>query len=1693
MKILLTILFFFYCLSISAQTTYYVDTSGSDAAAGTSAATAWKTIGKVNTASASFSVNTIVRFKRGQTFSGTITPGASGSSGNPIIYATYGTGANPKISGLTDLLVWSNLGSNIWEAACNSGNYLQTVLVNGSLTPMGRWPNYLNTANSGYRTNTNAGSSTQTIDITSGADTVNWTGAEMVVRPVPWAIHRSKITAQSGATITFTAIGTNVTESGCGYFIQNDPRTLNVQNEWWYQASTNKLRMYSTVNPNTLSVKAGTVEKLVSISSKNWITFDSLYFIGADSLVFEMASCQNITIRNSDFVFIGQTAINCNTMTNLVVTGNSFNHINSDGMWVDLANTNVNTTITSNTFTNIGLFPGMAYSNNDRHLAIYCKSTGSTIQYNNIDSVGGSGIVVFGSAFSVTDNFVNHPTQVVDDAGAIYTSHVQDSDVPPGGSGPGLRDIMRNIVGNGGSPLDGKGIRLPSSNGLYVDEPADHIRIHHNTSFNFPNAGIFWHRTANMSLIDNTIFNNAVGIISKNEVSPLIRNDTIRGNIFFAKYANQNLMEWQSPGTDIGSYGLWDSNAYVRPFSTMGTWVNQANNTTLKTYYDLPTWQALYSYDLNGYFGQTLAAYSGTPTGSNLVSASYPAYSSAHQLIAVTGTLVAGSAYRVRMTVTAASNAPVMIVSPLASDNFLQIADAGFVPAVTLARSVEFIVIPTRTIGMFLDVTQAGSVSYTINSMEMKLINSYVAKNPDDSIRFDYNATRVPVRVSLDKIYKDVRGVTNDSGRITLQPYSSVILFKGAALPAVAPVASAGTDIILELPTSSTGLTAAGSTDADGVVVDYEWIKLTGTGGSLSNANTSTPTASSLLQGFYTYELTVTDNNGNTDKDTVMVAVLPVSHKLTILKDYTYDLVGQVGQGGRGPDSLFDNNTTTHAVPNRFIAHPDSVISAFDGTKGIRYLLDLSNGNAVRRRIVKIRFFDASFSTDSFWVRKADTAFGNPNKLNGYTALVQTPSLPALVSAKANNSASIGGAWFTYYPTDTSARYIIIQLKNYQVDLSEAEIYCSDTDPTPVSLTYTDTRALDTASFAHRLGTNISGVYPDTLLKAVKHLREYEFAWYYNSDSVNAFPSNIININPFGSTYDSLVVSKGFKFAPSIRGTSLYVYKRQRTLYPTKPMDLGNFQPLNDIAQDPEDPHNYTSIANFYYKFMGVYGRNTSFNAAHLTNLINWDGTKAKGRYEYIEDGNEDEYPRGDSKYGNYWIGGYANPLTYFARSYASKNGWGGLLGSQMGAKVADPSVKFMMQGHYELHPDMIKTLAFLCKKFTVDSMFIWDVVNVHTYPRNLPVHADGGAPQGSEYVGVKRITADKDSLSTRLENFRKEVSRFIGAGRADTIEWALTEIGADINQQTPTSEAEFAAQHTITATPLYGSLDSLQSQAITLFRDYRHFNRTKWTFLNQYVFENPGGTQNTSIQNFGTSGLVTNTVPPSAEKTKHPSWYYHAQIQNYLSNYKYVSTASEGENMAVVDRYVHKSHADSVVYIVYKGSTNGTTASYNITGLPGATNAKRVVFSFNNTTGTESTVSITAGTLATTPAEIPNLFFINQVASNTAPDANAGVDQTIQLPTAGVSVSGSGSSDPDGTITAYAWTKISGPGTFNIISPSSVSTPINTLVQGVYVFRLTVTDDDGATDTDDVTITVTAAAVPGAINQINGKIIKVD
>ncbi|WP_439100995.1 S8 family serine peptidase [Congregibacter sp.] len=108
----------------------------------------------------------------------------------------------------------------------------------------------------------------------------------------------------------------------------------------------------------------------------------------------------------------------------------------------------------------------------------------------------------------------------------------------------------------------------------------------------------------------------------------------------------------------------------------------------------------------------------------------------------------------------------------------------------------------------------------------------------------------------------------------------------------------------------------------------------------------------------------------------------------------------------------------------------------------------------------------------------------------------------------------------------------------------------------------------------------------------------------------------------------------------------------------------------------------------------------------------------------------------------------------------------------------------------------------------------------------------------------------------------------------------------------------------------------------------------------------------------------------------------------------------------------------------------------------------------------------------------------------NTAPVAEAGDSQTVDAEVE-VMLSGDASRDNDGSITAFAWSQIEGPAVeLSAADQSQATFTAPSLGEDrELLFSLRVTDDDGATASDTVTVTVLAATVAEEVS-ISGRIV---
>lgn len=153
------------------------------------------------------------------------------------------------------------------------------------------------------------------------------------------------------------------------------------------------------------------------------------------------------------------------------------------------------------------------------------------------------------------------------------------------------------------------------------------------------------------------------------------------------------------------------------------------------------------------------------------------------------------------------------------------------------------------------------------------------------------------------------------------------------------PVANAGADKTITLPTSSITLTGSG-TDSDGTISSYQWTKVSGGSATLTNANTASLKLSNLVAGTYTFRLTVTDNKGAKGSDDVIVTV----------KASTTNKVPTVKAGSDKKVTLSSSAITF----NGSASDSDGTISSYSWTKVSGGSATLSNANTSSLKVTGV-------------------------------------------------------------------------------------------------------------------------------------------------------------------------------------------------------------------------------------------------------------------------------------------------------------------------------------------------------------------------------------------------------------------------------------------------------------------------------------------------------------------------------------------------------------------------------------------------------------------------------------------------------------------------------------------------------------------------------------------------------------------
>jgi len=573
LKYLFTFLFVLF-VSISNATNYYVSASGNDANPGTSESQPWKSVSKVS--SFYFSPGDHILFKRGDSWSGTITVTSSGASGSPIVYGAYGTGEKPKIYGSEEITGWTKHSGNIYKATF--GTPINQLFVGDLKMKIARHPN------SGYLfVNSVQSSTTFTCNNLNGG--INYTGATWFGRTAEYFTATVPVSSSSSNALTLVAVPAGNLGVNEGFVLMNKLQFLDEAGEWFYDNSSKTVYLWmpNGDSPANNSIKGSVSKNGFYASNKDYISIQNLDILQHSEKGIFVSNCDQLTIDNNDISNPDEYGIydNSNSTSN-TITNNTITGANHFGLYLRTSSS----LISDNNVLETAVFDNIGISGTGDHAAgggifIGGINGGNTISYNRIIDTGYHGIYFARPNNLVQYNFVKDACLLKGDGGGIYTSFR----TIPGPNGSKVRNnIVLNVPGNKYGFTSSRAF----GEGIYIDESSEEVLVENNTVAYCSNSGIFLHDNAKSVVKSNTIIDGRYGILVNREHGANSINDNIIYALDQDDYEpNQLLVKRNSVNT------VFNNNTYVNHYNSSKIFKEGS------TYYDFQGWKSISKQDAN--------------------------------------------------------------------------------------------------------------------------------------------------------------------------------------------------------------------------------------------------------------------------------------------------------------------------------------------------------------------------------------------------------------------------------------------------------------------------------------------------------------------------------------------------------------------------------------------------------------------------------------------------------------------------------------------------------------------------------------------------------------------------------------------------------------------------------------------------------------------------------------------------------------------------------------------------------------------------------------------------------------------------------------------------------------------------------------------------------------------------------------
>lgn len=502
--------------------TYYISTKGSNSNDGLSPNTAWNTIGKVNTEMQRFRPGDQILFERGGTYEGQINLNTSGEEGRPVTFGAYGEGADPMISGSVPVKGWKPYNRNIMQAETDFA--VKNVFRNGSRMTSARFPN------NGFLTITepfkkaNTGFASDQLKQKNGY----WNNSTVRFRSVNWAYEYATIKNFIQGKIYFDKPVEYESQSGFGFFIDNNFESLDAANEWYFKSLGDSKGILYFMPPKGINPDDSFMEGSVyyfAFTSGNPVSHIVIRDIKMKNQIqsgIRLIDASNIRIENCTFYRMGETGVTVLIGRNCSVTNSKFYSIEGKAVYLLKS---IQSEISNNVFRNTGMIAGYG-SNNDAFnmcaIAVL-DGSGNKISGNNILDTGHDGIDCLGEKNIIEKNVIRNSLILLNDGAAIKTY----------GASSRNSEISNNFVFSVFGNLEGT-LRKENriiSNGIYLDALTNNMTVVGNTIIN-AGSGIFLYDGCKDNRFEkNKCFNNRIGITFYQEKTPMT-NNLVSANYF---------------------------------------------------------------------------------------------------------------------------------------------------------------------------------------------------------------------------------------------------------------------------------------------------------------------------------------------------------------------------------------------------------------------------------------------------------------------------------------------------------------------------------------------------------------------------------------------------------------------------------------------------------------------------------------------------------------------------------------------------------------------------------------------------------------------------------------------------------------------------------------------------------------------------------------------------------------------------------------------------------------------------------------------------------------------------------------------------------------------------------------------------------------------------------------------------------